>query len=78
MNNLLTNAWIVGIGVAVLSGLILYHVFGIGKKQQQNNKRIGILNEGKNTKILNNKINGMDIGIKDRGQNTITKDNELQ
>jgi len=77
MNNLLTSAWIVGIGVTVLSGLILYYVFGIGKKQQQNNKRIGILNEGKNTKILNNKIQGMDIGIKDRGKNTITKNNEL-
>jgi hypothetical protein len=28
---LLTNPWIVGIGVTVIGGLILYHIFGIGK-----------------------------------------------
>lgn len=41
MNNFdfLTNPWIVGSGVTVIGGLILYHVFGVGKTK--NNKKVG-------------------------------------
>ncbi len=31
MNKILKNRWIVGIGVTVIGGLVLYYVFGIGK-----------------------------------------------
>lgn len=40
-------------------------------------KKIAILNKGKNTQIIRNKINGYDIGIQDEGENTIALENEI-
>lgn len=36
MDNLLNNPWVIGIGVTVIGGLILYFFFGIGKDKQKN------------------------------------------
>lgn len=41
------------------------------------NKKIGILNKGKNTKIINNEFFGMDIGIQDEGSNTLNSGNKF-
>ena len=34
MINILNNPWVIGIGVTVIGGLILYHFFGVGKSQK--------------------------------------------
>jgi len=36
-----TNPWIIGIGTAVVAGLILYYIFGIGKKKEVENGKGG-------------------------------------
>jgi len=79
MNNILTNPWIVGIGTAVIAGLILYRVFGIGRANRQTikNKKVGILNEGENNQFINNTFIGMDIGIRDKGKKTKAKGNKF-
>ncbi|MBI2404654.1 hypothetical protein HYV22_00545 [Candidatus Gottesmanbacteria bacterium] len=41
-------------------------------------KSIGILNKGKNNRFVNNKIQGLDVGIQDEGENTLAQDNEIQ
>lgn len=38
LKEVLTNAWVVGVGAAVLAGLILYHLFGVGKKGSPDKK----------------------------------------
>ena len=38
---------------------------------------IGIWNKGKRTKIIGNRFKGVDIGIKDEGEDTIAKGNEF-
>lgn len=40
MENLLTNPWIVGIGVTVIGGLILHYVFGIGRAKREKTQPI--------------------------------------
>jgi hypothetical protein len=39
--NFLNDPWIVGIGVTVIAGLILYYVFGIGKPIKDDNQKGG-------------------------------------
>ena len=43
----------------------------------QDKKRIGILNQGKNNKFINNTFENFDIGIKDEGENSLAKGNEF-
>lgn len=72
------NPWIVGVGVTVVGGLILYYGFGIGRKTKEQPKRIGIINRGRNNTFLNNTFEGLDIGIKDEGEETIARGNEFK
>ena len=83
MENFFYNPWIVGIGVAIIAGLILHYILGVGKKsktikeEELTGKRIGILNEGKNNSFINNTFEGLDISIKDKGKNTNAKGNKF-
>lgn len=78
------NPWIItvvgGIAVGLITGLILYYVFGIGRHSQtsENNKKVGIITYGKHTKIKNCKFSGMNIGIEDHGKNTEATNNEFK
>lgn len=40
-------------------------------------KSTGILNEGKENKFINNKVDGFDIGFHDKGEKTIATDNSF-
>ncbi|HEX8931996.1 MAG TPA: hypothetical protein VF810_02475 [Patescibacteria group bacterium] len=40
MQNVFNNSWIVGIGVAVISGLILYYIFRIGKSDKSSRREL--------------------------------------
>lgn len=56
MLELIKNPWIIGVGTAVIAGLILYHIFGIGKKNNINSGKSGhggnaIANGSKSTAI---------------------------
>ncbi|MFA6397489.1 MAG: hypothetical protein WDK96_01415 [Candidatus Paceibacterota bacterium] len=44
----------------------------------ENKKTIGILNQGKNNKFINNTFENLDIGIKDEGENTKALGNSFQ
>ena len=41
-------------------------------------KRIGILNRGRNTRIIDNKFSDLDIAIQDEGQDTVAKGNRVE
>ena len=41
-------------------------------------KRIGILNQGKNNKFKNNTFENLDVAIQDEGENTIAEGNEVK
>ena len=43
-----------------------------------NKQRIGILNEGKDNKFIDNTFSNLDIGIKDEGKNTIAVGNKFE
>lgn len=83
MSNFLYNPWVIGIGVTVVGGLVLYYVFGVGRTRKVINRnnptgtRIGILNEGKNNSFINNTVAGFDIGIKDKGEKTEARGNKI-
>lgn len=49
--------------------------FSIGRKKKES---IGILNKGKNNKFLNSEFSGLDIGIKDEGENTEARGNKFK
>ncbi|OGH04558.1 MAG: hypothetical protein A2W22_04810 [Candidatus Levybacteria bacterium RBG_16_35_11] len=42
-----------------------------------NSKRVGILNRGRNTKIINNTFSDLDTGIQDEGENTLAVGNKI-
>lgn len=50
-------------------------VFNIWKRKSK--QSIGILNEGKNNTFKRNTVNGFEIGIKDKGENTNAVDNKF-
>lgn len=43
-----------------------------------NNKRIGILNKGKDNKFINNTFQSLDVGIQDEGKDTIAQGNKFE
>ena len=78
MESLLSNEWVVGIGVTVIGGLILYF-FGVGRnKKVTKSQRVGILNKGKNNKFINNTFSGFDVGIQDEGESSVAKGNDFK
>jgi hypothetical protein len=50
-------------------------VFNIDKKKKES---IGILNKGRDNKFIDNEFNGLDVGIKDEGENTEAKNNKFK
>lgn len=80
----LMNPWVVGIGVTVIAGLILNHVFKIGRKEniktktEEYTKRVGIQNNGKNNQFINNIFENFDVGIEDKGEGTVAKGNKFK
>lgn len=40
--------------------------------------RIGILNKGKGTKIINNEFSNLDIAIQDEGEETLAQGNKIK
>lgn len=49
--------------------------FDLQKKQA---RKIGILNRGRNNVFINNTFSGLDIGIKDEGENTLASGNKFE
>ena len=47
------------------------------KNKIMQNKKIGILNRGKNNTFANNTFENLDIGIQDEGEETIAEGNEF-
>lgn len=43
-----------------------------------NQKRVGILNKGKDNKFISNSFEGLDVGIDDQGENTLAEDNKFK
>lgn len=43
-----------------------------------NNKRVGILNKGKDNKFINNTFSNLDVGIQDEGQSTFATGNNFE
>ena len=43
-----------------------------------NQKRVGILNQGKNNKFISNSFEGLDVGIDDQGEGTLAEDNKFK
>lgn len=41
-------------------------------------KRIGILNRGKNNTFINNSFEGLDVAIQDEGENTFASGNKVE
>lgn len=43
-----------------------------------NNKRVGILNKGRNNKFINNTFQNLDVGIEDEGEKTVAIGNKFK
>lgn len=43
-----------------------------------NQKRVGILNKGRNNKYISNSFESLDVGIDDQGKNTLAEDNKFK
>ncbi len=43
-----------------------------------NNKRVGILNKGRDNKFINNTFQNLDVGIQDEGEKTIAVGNKFE
>ena len=43
-----------------------------------NNKRVGILNKGRDNKFINNTFQNLDVGIQDEGEKTIATGNKFE
>jgi len=48
----------------------------LGNKKR--GKRIGILNKGKGTKILNSEFSNLDVAIQNEGEDMLAKDNKIK
>lgn len=47
----------------------------MGKKKKES---IGILNKGRDNKFIDNEFSGLDVGIKNEGENTEARGNKFQ
>lgn len=43
-----------------------------------NNKRVGILNKGRDNKFIDNTFQNLDVGIQDEGEKTIAVGNKFE
>lgn len=41
-------------------------------------RKVGILNRGKGTRIINNQFSGLDVAIQNEGENTLAQDNKIR
>ena len=71
---MIDNPWVIELGViiigGILVGLILYHVFGIGKskKGDKDIRRAGVIDEGVNTTFIDREGIGPDAGLISKGK----------
>lgn len=70
MGSFLNNPWIIGIGVTVIGGLILYYFFGIGKtkKETSDTRKAGVIDEGIDSTYINCEGVGQDAGLISKGK----------
>lgn len=70
MMDIINNPWIIGIGVTVIGGLILYYLFGIGKPKNEtrDTRKAGVIDEGINSTYENCEGVGQDAGLISKGK----------
>lgn len=59
-----------------INGIKVEPKFQINLDKQK--ERVGILNKGKGTKIINNQFSGLDVAIQDEGENTLAQGNKIE